>query len=574
MRNTSSRHIAPVALTGLVLIGCQGKPSVEPATLVLHKGRIVTVDDKKPEAQALAARGDTIVAVGTNEEIAGHIGASTRVIDLGGRLAIPGFIEGHGHFTGVGQARIILNLMNVKNWDEIVGMVKEAAAKAPPGQWILGRGWHQDKWDRRPEPAVEAFPVHTSLSQASPNNPVMLEHASGHATFANAKAMELAGVTRTTPNPPGGEILRDKGGAATGLFRETGSDLLEAAYAKARQGMKPEEREAEVRRQVQLADEEVVSKGITSFQDAGSSFETIDVFKKVASEGKLGVRLWVMIRDSNERMATQLAPYRMVDGYDKHLTIRAIKHTLDGALGSRGAWLLEPYSDLPTSTGLETTPVSTVKETAKLAMANGYQLCVHAIGDRANRETLNLFEEAFKANPDKKDVRWRIEHAQHLNAADIPRFGQLGVIASMQGIHCTSDAVFVPARLGAKRSEEGAYVWQKLMKSGAIVSNGTDAPVEDVNPIASFYATVTRRLKDGSTFYPEQRMSRAEALKSYTYNAAFAAFEEGSKGSLSPGKLADVTVLSKDIMTVPEEEIGSARVDYTIVGGKVAHESK
>jgi len=474
----------------------------------------------------------------------------------------------------VGQARIILNLMNVKNWDEIVGMVKEAAAKAPPGQWILGRGWHQDKWDRRPEPAVEAFPVHTSLRQASPNNPVMLEHASGHATFANAKAMELAGVTRTTPNPPGGEILRDKGGAATGLFRETGSDLLEAAYAKARQGMKPEEREAEVRRQVQLADEEVVSKGITSFQDAGSSFETIDVFKKVASEGKLGVRLWVMIRDSNEKMATQLAPYRLVDGYDKHLTIRAIKHTLDGALGSRGAWLLEPYSDLPTSTGLETTPVSTVKETAKLAMANGYQLCVHAIGDRANRETLNLFEEAFKANPDKKDVRWRIEHAQHLNAADIPRFGQLGVIASMQGIHCTSDAVFVPARLGAKRSEEGAYVWQKLMKSGAIVSNGTDAPVEDVDPIASFYATVTRRLKDGSTFYPEQRMSRLEALKSYTHNAAYAAFEEGSKGSLSQGKLADVTVLSKDIMTIPEEEIGTARVDYTIVGGKVAHERK
>jgi predicted amidohydrolase YtcJ len=215
-----------------------------------------------------------------------------------------------------------------------------------------------------------------------------------------------------------------------------------------------------------------------------------------------------------------------------------------------------------------------VKDTAKLAMANGYQLCVHAIGDRANRETLNLFEEAFKANPDKKDVRWRIEHAQHLNPADIPRFGQLGVIASMQGIHCTSDAVFVPARLGAKRSEEGAYVWQKLMKSGAIVSNGTDAPVEDVDPIASFYATVTRRLKDGSTFYPEQRMSRAEALKSYTYNAAYAASEEGSKGSLSQGKLADVTVLSKDIMTVPEEAIRSARVDYTIVGGKVAHEKK
>ena len=573
MRNTSALRLAALA-SSLLLAACQGKPKVEPATLVLHKGKLVTVDEKLPEAQALAARGDTIVAVGTNEEVAPYIGPETRVVDLGGRLAIPGFIEGHGHFTGVGQARIILNLMNVKNWDEIVAMVKDAAAKAKPGDWIRGRGWHQDKWDRKPEAAVEGFPVHRSLSDASPDNPVVLTHASGHAAFANAKAMALAGVNRKTKNPSGGEILKDKSGEPTGLFRETAEELLDAAYAKARQGMKPEELETETRRQVQLADEEVLSKGVTSFQDAGSSFETIDVFKKVASEGKLGVRLWVMIRDTNERMAEKLASYRMVDGHDKHLTIRAIKHTLDGALGSRGAWLLEPYSDLPTSTGLETTPVATVEETAKLAMANGYQLCVHAIGDRANRETLNLFEAAFKANADKKDVRWRIEHAQHINAADIPRFGKLGVIASMQGIHCTSDAVFVPARLGAERSEEGAYVWQKLMKSGAIVSNGTDAPVEDVDPIASFYATVTRRLKDGSTFYPDQRMSRPEALKSYTHNAAYAAFEEGSKGSLSQGKLADVTVLSKDIMTIPEEEIGTARVDYTIVGGKVAHERK
>jgi predicted amidohydrolase YtcJ len=218
--------------------------------------------------------------------------------------------------------------------------------------------------------------------------------------------------------------------------------------------------------------------------------------------------------------------------------------------------------------------VATVEATAKLALANGYQLCVHAIGDRANRETLNLFEAAFKANPDQKDLRWRIEHAQHIHPADIPRFGQLGVIAAMQGVHCTSDAVFVPARLGAKRSEEGAYVWQRLMKSGAVVTNGTDAPVEDVDPIASFYSTVTRKLADGSTFYPEERMSRAEALRSYTRNNAYAAFEEGSKGSLAPGKLADVTVLSQDIMTVPEEEIRSARVDYTIVGGQIAYERK
>jgi predicted amidohydrolase YtcJ len=572
MRKTSRRASGVAALAVLALLPVASAQSqVEPATLVLRNGRIATVDDARPQAQALAARGDTLVAVGTNEEIAPYVGPQTKVIDLQGRRAVPGFIEAHGHFTGVGEARIVLNLTRAKNWDEIVTMVRDAAGKARPGEWIRGRGWHQEKWDRPPQPAVEGFPTHASLSAAAPNNPVVLEHASGHASFANAKAMELAGVTRDTKSPAGGDILKDAKGEPTGLFRETADGLLDQAYTRARASLTPEQREAYVRRQLQLADEEAVSKGITSFEDAGSSFETIDVMKKVASEGKLGLRLWVMIRDSNERMTQRLAAYRLVDGYDKHLTVRAIKHTLDGALGSRGAWLLEPYSDLPTSTGLETTPLATVRATAELAMQHGYQLCVHAIGDRANRETLDLFEAAFKAHPDKKDVRWRIEHAQHLSLADIPRFGRLGVIASMQGIHCTSDAVFVPARLGAKRSEEGAYVWQKLMKSGAVIANGTDAPVEDVDPIANFYATVTRRLADGSYFYPDQRMSREEALRSYTRNAAFAAFQEGSKGSLAVGKLADISVLSKDILTVPEEEIRSARVDYTIVGGKVLY---
>ena len=245
---------------------------------------------------------------------------------------------------------------------------------------------------------------------------------------------------------------------------------------------------------------------------------------------------------------------------------------MDGALGSRGAWLLAPYTDLPTSTGLNTTPVDTIREMAKIVAANDFQFCVHAIGDRANRETLDIFEQTFKANAARKDWRWRVEHAQHLDAADIPRFGALGVIASMQGVHCTSDAPYVVARLGPERAEAGAYVWQKLMKSGAVVTNGTDAPVEDVDPIASFYATVSRKLKDGAVFYGDQRMSRIEALKSYTYNNAYAAFEEHSKGSLTPGKLGDVVVLSKDIMTIAEDEIPTARVDLTIVGGKVVHE--
>lgn len=567
------RHLMLTA-AALTLVACSTapQPPAEPATLVLLNGTIATVDEARPTAQALAVRGDTIVAVGSNDEIRALAGPQTETIDLQGQFAMPGFIEGHGHFTGTGQAATQLKLAEAKTWDEIVAMVAAAAQKAQPGEWILGRGWHQEKWDAVPSPNVEGFPIHDALSKASPNNPVFLTHASGHASFANAKAMELAGITKTTKNPDGGEILRDKQGNATGLFRETASGLIGAARAKDRASMDAAAIEAETRKFIELANQEAVRKGITSWQDAGSSFKTVDVFKRVADAGQMTVRLWVMVRDTNENMAAQLANYRLIDGAGKHLTVRAIKHQIDGALGSRGAWLLEPYSDLATSTGLNTTPVDVIRDTARLAMQNGYQLCVHAIGDRANRETLNIFEEAMKANPDKKDVRWRVEHAQHLSATDIPRFAQLGVIASMQGIHATSDAPYVVARLGAQRAEEGGYVWQKLMKSGAVVSNGTDSPVEDPNPIPNFYASVTRKAKDGSVFYGDQKMSRAEALKSYTLNAAYAAFEEQQKGSLAPGKLADIVVLSKDLLTVPDDEILSTQVVRTIVGGKTVYD--
>jgi predicted amidohydrolase YtcJ len=551
-----------------------GRSQTTIADLVLRNGKIVTVDDKKPEAEALTARGDVVVAVGTNKEIQSYVGPKTKVIDLKGRLAIPGFIDAHAHFMSIGQAKMNLDLTKVKNWDEIVAMVAEAVKKAKPGGWILGRGWHQEKWDRRPTPNIEGFPTHVSLSKVSPNNPVMLTHASGHAGFTNAKAMELAGITKLTPNPAGGEILRDKNGNPTGLLLEIAQRLVSQALAKARAAMSEQERDAESRKQAMLAAEDCLKKGITTFEDAGSSFATIDLLKKMIDEGKMGVRLWVMVRASNGQLRDKLAGYKIINYGNKHLTVRAIKCYMDGALGSRGAWLLEPYSDLPTSTGLNTTPLDELKEAAEIAIQNGFQFCVHAIGDRANRETLNIYESAFKAHPDKTGLRWRIEHAQHLSAADIPRFGQFGVIAAMQGIHCTSDGAFVIARLGAKRAEEGAYVWQKLMKSGAIVANGTDAPVEDVDPIPCFHASVTRKLKDGSLFYADQRLSRQEALESYTLNGAYAAFEENIKGSLTPGKLADITVLSKDIMTIPDDEIPTAKVVYTIVGGKVMYEGK
>jgi predicted amidohydrolase YtcJ len=555
-------------VSALVTISARApkRQAVSPADLVITNGRVVTVNDGQPEAQAVAVSGDRIVAVGSTADIGRYVGASTKVLDVKGQLVIPGFVEGHGHFTGVGESQLNLNLMNARSWDEIVAMVASAVKAAKPGQWIHGRGWHQEKWTTPPTPNVEGFPTHASLDRVSPDNPVVLTHASGHATFVNGKAMQVSGLTRSTPNPDGGEVLKDASGDPTGLLREKASGLIHEPPPLGA------ERLARDRRVLELADREVLSKGITSFQDAGSSFATIDLMKKMVDEGAIGVRLWVMVREGNEAEAPRLAKYRMIDYGAGHLTVRAIKRQIDGALGSRGAWLLEPYSDKPDSTGLNTTPVDSIRETARLAIANGYQLCVHAIGDRANRETLNIFEEAFRKNPDKKDLRWRVEHAQHLSAADIPRFGQLGVIASMQGVHCTSDAPYVPARLGEKRAAEGAYVWQKLMKTGAIVSNGTDAPVEDVNPIAGYFATVSRKTKDGHVFYPDQRMSRAEALKSYTWNGAYAAFEEGSRGSLKAGNYADIVVVSKDILKVPEDEIPSAVVVYTIVGGKVRYQ--
>jgi predicted amidohydrolase YtcJ len=544
----------------------------QPADLVLRNGKIVTLEASTPQVQALAARGGKIVALGTNQQIQRYIGSSTKVIDLGGRLATPGFIEGHGHFATLGSSKMMLNLHDAKNWDQIVAMVAAAAREAKPGTWILGRGWHQAKWDPPPSPNVQGFPVNEALSKASPNNPVWLTHASGHAGFANAEAMRLAGVDQNTPNPPGGEILKDAQGKPTGLFNEQSQGLIWHALTTYREHLPPAELAAEARQQVELASRECLAKGITTFQDAGSPLPTVDLLKSMAEENKLGVRLWVMLRTSNAILEPNLRKYYMTGVGDNHLTVRAIKRMMDGALGSRGAWMLEPYSDLPSSSGLTTEDPADIRKTAELAIANGFQLCVHAIGDRANREVLNIFEAVFQEHPDKKNLRWRIEHAQHINAADIPRFAKLGVIASMQGIHCTSDAPFVILRLGPKRAEEGAYVWQKLMKSGALVTNGTDTPVEDVDPIACFYASVSRKLKDGSVFFPDQRMSRMEALRSYTANNAYSAFEESSKGSLALGKLADVTVLSKDILTIPEDEIPLAQADYTIVGGKVMYQ--
>jgi predicted amidohydrolase YtcJ len=542
------------------------------ADLVLRNGKVVTLDSAMPQATAIAVTNGRISAVGSDAQIAKEIGQGTKVIDLKGRLAIPGFIDAHAHFTEIGESKMILNLRDAKNWDEIVRMVAAAAKEAKPGDWIAGRGWHQEKWDRKPSPEVRGFPLEASLSAVSPNNPVLLEHVSGHAVFVNRAALARAGVTRTTPDPPGGEILKDAQGNPTGLLNEAAQGLARKAMEADNAQKSVAEREARAQKVIDLASADVSSKGITTIEDAGSPVDVIDRLKARAEKGTLPVRLWVMLRMPTAEFTASAKKYRVVGDAHNHLTVRAVKRYMDGALGSRGAWLLAPYADLPSSSGLNVEDLKDIEATARVAIDNGYQLCIHAIGDRANREVLNLYEKIFREHPEKKDLRWRIEHAQHVDPRDIPRFAQLRVIASMQPIHATSDAPMVIPRLGQKRAQEDAYVWRSLMNAQAHVASGTDAPVEDVDPIPNFYAAVTRKTASGEEFFPAQKMTRMEALASYTVEPAYAAFEENLKGRLKVGMLGDITVLSRDILTVPEAEIPGARADYTIVGGKVVYQ--
>ncbi len=574
---TVTRRLSTVAgLTSiLALVWACGPPLEEvhaTADLVLRGGRIVTVDESLPEVEAVAVRGAYIAAVGSNDAIDRWIGPDTRVIDLEGRLVTPGFIEGHGHFMGLGEAEMILDLTQAPSWEAIVEQVGGAVAGAAPGEWILGRGWHQEKWEHPPEPSVEGNPVHAALSAASPDNPVLLEHASGHAAFANAKALELAGLMADSEPPAGGELVRDPSGELTGLLRESAQRVVGAVLAETRKARTPEEIEAEAREMVELAGAEALRHGVTSFHDAGVSFETLDFLRRLEAEGALPIRLYAMARyASNEEMESRLPDYRWEAEGNDFLAVRSIKRQIDGALGSHGAWLLEPYEDLAT-TGLVLETEEDIRRTAEIAIEHGFQVNTHAIGDRANRAVLDIYQSVFEQADRGPELRWRIEHAQHVHPDDLLRFAPLGVIASMQGVHCTSDASWVPQRIGDERARTGAYMWRALIDNGVVINNGTDVPVERIDPLASFYASVSRQLADGSVFYPEQRMTREEALRSYTSNNAYAAFEEDLKGSITVGKLADLAVLSRDIMTVELTEIPGTEIDYTILGGEVRYE--
>ena len=552
---------------------CGGDTGLTPADLVITGARIITLDESMPEGEALAVRGNEILAVGTADEIGGWIGEGTEVIELDPEsLVLPGLIDSHGHYMSLGESLMQLDLRSPRTWDEIVALVGDAVADAQPGDWIVGRGWHQDKWDTPPVPSVEGLPTHASLSAVSPDNPVMLIHVSGHGVFVNGAALANLGVTAATPDPEGGEFVRDGEGNPTGMLRETAQEFARAAVAEWGSSRSAEEIDAYRRRQVQLAGANALENGITEFHDMGATFGTIDFFQKMADEGSLPLRLYVHIEEPAERLEGRLPEYRLVGYGDGFLTVRGIgEKVLDGALGVHGGWLLEPYADMPRTSGFNVTPVSDIQRSAELAAEHGFQMAIQGIGDRAARELFDIYQGVFEANPELEDLRWRIEHCQVIHPDDLERFKGLGVIASIRGVFATSDGPWVTSRLGEERTQERGYAYRSMFDAGATVINGTDPPVEDINPMVNFYLSVSRVMENGDVFLPDQRLTREQALATYTINPAFAAFEEDIKGTLTPGKLADITILSGDIMSIPEPEIPDVDVLYTIIDGEVRY---
>ncbi len=555
------------------LTSCQ--VSANAADLVLRNGRIITMDNRWPQVSALAVKGDRISAVGSDRDMLRYTGMETQVIDLKGMLTIPGFIEGHGHFYSLGASLVELELRNAENWDAIIALVAAEVKNKKPGTWIVGRGWHQDKWTTKPQPNVEGLPIHHKLSAVSPQNPVFLSHTSGHGVFVNQAAMQAAGISRRSVDPSGGEIVRDEHGEPIGMLREYAAQPARDALAAYKAKRTAKEIETDMRRQVVLAAQNAIENGITSFQDMGSTWEELDHLKIMAAEGSLPIRLYMAVQEPAVEMEEKLADYRLVGYGNNFLTIRCIgEKVLDGALGTHGGWLLESYTDLPRSFGLNVTPVPEIQHSAELAIKHDYQMAIQGIGDRAARELFNIYEKQFTIHPEKKDLRWRIEHAQVTHPDDLLRYAALGVIPGIQGIFACSDGPWVVDRLGVERTKERGYLFRSMAESGALIMNGTDPPVEEISPIVSFHCSITRELPDGSIFQPEQRLTREQALQSYTINNAFAAFEEDLKGSIAPGKLADFTVLSKDIMTVPEDKILDAEIVYTILGGEIIYKWK
>jgi predicted amidohydrolase YtcJ len=547
------------ALAVLCALPVIARAQAAPADLIVTNARIYTVDDNRPTAQALAVRGGRILFVGSARGALATRGPQTRVVDAAGATIIPGIADAHVHLLGLGQALRAVDLVGTSSYDEVVSRIAAKSKDLPAGTWITGRGWDQNDWpDTR-------MPTHDALSRAVPNHPVVVSRVDGHAVLANAAAMRIAGVTSATMDPVGGRIERRGEGEPTGVFIDNAESLVDKV---------PPPTTDDLRAAILGAIREVNRYGLTSVHDAGVSRRIVDIYEDLAKSGQHSLRNYVMISGDDSTLAHYFRRGPQSALYDSRLWIRSIKLVADGALGSRGAALLDPYSDA-SGTGLDVTPAARIQDVAVRAVRAGFQLNTHAIGDRGNRVVLDAYEAAFKQT-NATDHRFRVEHAQILHHADIPRFAQLDVIPSMQATHQTSDMYWASNRLGYARTL-GAYAWRSLLNTGVIIPNGTDFPVEAVNPFLTFHSSVTRQDSDNwpaGGWFPDERMTRAEALKSMTLWPAFAAFQEKDMGSLTPGKLADFVILDRDIMTVAPESLVGTQVIATYLGGRAVYEKK
>ncbi len=561
--------VIPISLLLILSIGACGPSSTdEVADLVLTGGHIVTMDPKQPMVQAVAVRGDRIVAVGTDEDIQEWVGDHTEITALDGKTVVPGMIDAHVHFIGIGARRMNIDASQATSKEEIVQMVKERVAQSSPGEWIRGRGWDQNNWP------VKTFPTKEDLDAVSAENPVYLGRVDGHAAWVNSRALESAGITKETPDPPGGQIIHGENGEPTGT-------LIDNAFRLVSQHI-PSASDEERKEAVKLSIEECLSSGLTGVHEAGGRREDIELYEEMMRAGEFDFRIYEYLRwpvdeqklpHTYESLDYYLEKGPQVGLYDHRLTIRGIKMSLDGALGSRGAALLEPYSDDPDNRGVLRLTEEEIYATVLRGLEAGFQSAVHAIGDRANRTVLDAMEKAL-VEAQVEDARLRIEHSQILDESDVPRYAKLGIIPSMQPTHCTTDMHWIEERIGEERSQH-SYAWRTLLETGVRIPGGSDAPVESVRPLWGIYAAVTRQDRKGwpeGGWHPDQCLSREEALRMFTLDAAYAAFEEDIKGSITPGKLADFAVLSKDIMTIPPPEILETEVLMTFLGGKIVYQ--
>ncbi|MES2524157.1 MAG: amidohydrolase [Gemmatimonadota bacterium] len=535
-------------------------PSAASADLIVTNARVYTADESRPLVEAFAVRGGKIVFVGSQREAAILKGASTRVIDAGGKTIIPGMVDAHAHFSGLAQTLRSVDLVGTTSLNEVIARVSEKAKTLPKGTWITGRGWDQNDWGNT------EFPTHDALTAALPDHPVLLERVDGHAMYANMAAMKAAGVTAASKSPVGGQIIKDAKGNPTGVFVDNASEVLEKQV--------PPPTASEYKGALKDAIALMHRWGLTGMHDAGATRAAIDTYEDLARSKELNLRLYVMIGDDKAAIDHYFAMGPRSALYDGQLWVRAVKLYADGAMGSRGAALLEPYSDDPNNTGLLRSTQAHIREVAERGLKSGFQINTHAIGDRGNRVVLDAYEQALKTTP-AVDHRFRVEHAQILSYDDIPRFAQLGVIPSMQASHQTSDMYWIGKRLGPTRLL-GAYAWRSLINSGVVIPNGSDFPVELVNPLISFHASIARQDANdwpAGGWFPEQRMTREEALRSMTLWPAYSGFQEKEMGSITPGKFADFVMLDQDIMRVPAELVLKTEVLSTYVGGKEVYSS-